>query len=217
MFSRGKDESLGSLPIAVRQQLQWFVGTLQSHIVNAVVQPLTNELHHQMSAAEDLDSMSEVHERFVNSLQAQCLLSKNLLPIHQSILAVLETVVKFCEVRDKQIGLRTKQNSKENLTIRSKSWRKTGVKARRKAKRVDDFSSSEDDFDESKADDEYDADTEPLVRSPESFHEQMLKMKEELDRLCSFIVTDLRGIGRAGGEASWDMLADQLDWKRKGF
>ncbi|KAF2663938.1 hypothetical protein BT63DRAFT_430185 [Microthyrium microscopicum] len=96
VFQRGKE-----LPIvvAINHQLKWLVDVLQAHIIFSVIQPLVERLGQQISEANDLDAMSEAHDRFVSSLQAQCLLSKNLNPIHQGIMSILELVVQLCNIQ----------------------------------------------------------------------------------------------------------------------
>lgn len=211
IFFRERDTG-NSLASALRQQLQWFVDTVLSHFLYAVIQPLSEQMQREMPLARDMDEMTEVHERFINSVQTQCLLSKNLAPIAQALVSILEMAVQFSDCRRQQIGLRPRHgHNGVGTTVR----RKSTVRHRRKSMMVAESASSEEEStNESNVEDDYDADTETLTSAIGTHNQQMTRMKEELDKLCSFIVTGLRGIGRAGGEGSWEMLADRLDWKR---
>jgi gamma-tubulin complex component 5 len=74
-----------------------------------------------------------------------------------------------------------------------------------------DFLSS-DESSEHDEDPDYDADTEKLSGNEGSYAERLQKIKAEVTRLRTFVVTGLRGISRAGGEPTWEILAEQLDW-----
>jgi gamma-tubulin complex component 5 len=215
IFFREKDTPNG-LATFLKQQLQWLVDTFSSHFLYAVIQPLSAQMRHAMPLARDLDEMIGLHDKFISSLQTQCLLSKNLAPIFQAMQSILELAVQFCDCRRQQIGLRPRHGQSSNGTVSNKSRRKSAVRHKQRSRVVDDTASSDESSVESNTEDAYEADTETLTtpQGSGSHIQQMVRMKEELDKTCSFMLAGLRGIGRAGGEGTWEMFADRLDWKR---
>jgi gamma-tubulin complex component 5 len=202
-------ERFSHLEISIRHDLQCLVDTLFSHIVNTILKPASERMAQKMSAAEDIDQMTEVHESFIYTIQTQCLLTKNLTPIYHAIISLLEHGVRFADLRRQHIsksGLTTNNGKK----TRNKTRRRSAVRHGRQLET--DNSLSSDESDENDKDPDYDADTEKLSGNEGSYAERLQKMKEEVVRLRTFVVTGLRGISRAGGEPTWEMLAEQLDW-----
>jgi len=212
IFFRERD-TRNTLATALRQQLQWLVDTLLSHFLYSVIQPLSEQMRHAMPLARDLDEMIEVHDRFITSVQIQCLLSKNLAPIYQALVSILELAVQFSDCRRQQIGLRSRhiRHGAGPATVQFR--RRSTARQRRRSGIVENSESSDESQIDNNTEDAYEADTETLTTTHGSHNEQMARIKDELDKLCSFIVTGLRGIGRAGGEDTWEMLADRLDWR----
>jgi gamma-tubulin complex component 5 len=214
-----KDPSNGMdhLATSLRHRLQWFVDTLKSHLVHSVLLPSSARLREQLVAAEDVDEMADVHQAFIESIQARCLITKNLAPIHNVIIAILDLAVQFTDARRQQAGLRVRGDKPTRAAHSMATNRKPKISHRYSGKGDHTTSSSEDNdavgYDDDD-DDDYDADTEVVSGREGSLVERMEKMRDEFGRLCSFVVTGLRGISRAGGEGSWEMLADRLDWTR---
>ena len=168
-----------------------------------------------MAAAEDVDEMAQVHLTYIASVQSRCLLTKNLIPIYNYIISILEMAVQFTDCRRQQAGLRIREEDQSLQKLRTtpstRRTRRSGVR-RRYSGKPDIAASSSEDSDGDDDDGEYDADTEVLSGKEGTYAERMEKMRDEFGRLCGFVVTGLRGVSRAGGESSWEMLADRLDW-----
>jgi gamma-tubulin complex component 5 len=197
------------IEISIRQDLQCFVDTLLSHICNTILQPASQRMSHNMSKAEDIDEMAHVHEAFITSIQTQCLLTKNLNPIYHSILSLLEVGVRFTDLRRQALG-RTNSTTDAGKLQKRKARRRSSLRPSR-ALEVDTSESSDGGF-ESNKDQDYDADSEKLSGNEGSYSERLKKLKDEVLRLRNFVVTGLKGISRTGGEPTWEMLAEQLDW-----
>jgi gamma-tubulin complex component 5 len=203
------------LAASLLHRLQWFVDTLKSHLVHSVLLPSSVTLREQLAAAEDVDQMARVHQAFIASIQARCLITKSLTPIHNVIIAILDLAVQFTDARRQQAGLRV-QGGKPTRAAHNMATSRKPKTSRRYSGKGDSTASSSDenDADDDGDDNDYDADTEVVSGRESSHAERMEKMRDEFGRLCSFVITGLRGISRAGGEASWEMLADRLDWTR---
>lgn len=197
--------------ISVRQDLQCFVDTLYSHVVNTILKPASEKMHGNMSKAEDINEMTDVHDAFIQSIQTQCLFLKNLNPIYHAMISILELGVRFTDLR-RQMLSRISSGAEISKDQKSKKKHRRRSSVHPNQVRRPNYSHSSDESSENEGDPDYDADTEKLSGKEGSYDERMGKIKEELTRLRSFVVTGLRGISRTGGEVSWEMLADQLDW-----
>jgi gamma-tubulin complex component 5 len=195
------------LSVSLRQETNWFIDTLQSYIINIVLTPCSEKLLENIQIAEDVDEMTEVHDEFISKIQVHCLLSKNLGPIQNAILSVLEIAVQFADYQFHQSGKRGR--GQPNSKSRRKQPLRT-MTARRNPK-LENIYVADESTDESDTDGDYDADTENLSGSVGSYTEKLKTMREELTRLRIFIVKGLRGISRSGGEFVWEILADHLD------
>jgi gamma-tubulin complex component 5 len=202
-------EHFNHVEISIRHDLQCFVDTLFAHTLNTILKPACQHMGLKMSFAEDIDQMTEVHEFFIQTIQTQCLLTKNLTPIYHAIICVLELGVRFADLR-RQLVSKSGSTVDNGKKKRSKARRRSTMRQGRQLE-TDNSLSSGDSSDNDK-DPDYDADTEKLSGNEGSYAERLQKMKEEMARLRSFVVTGLRGISRAGGEPTWEMLAEQLDW-----
>jgi len=201
------------MEIAIRQDLQCFVDTLFSHLVNTILKPASSKMKSKMTIAEDIDQLTDIHDSFILTIQTQCLLTKNLKPIHQTILALLEQGIRFADLRRQHLGRVHAPSPSRKPHIH----RRTSLRPNRhlisKSSSDSDSEGSDDDKDPDVDEDpDYDADTEKLSGNEGSYAQRLRKMKDEVSRLRTFIVTGLRGIARAGGEPTWEMLADRLDW-----
>jgi gamma-tubulin complex component 5 len=155
--------------------------------------------------------MTEVHDEFVSNTHARCLLSKNLGPIQNAILSILEMAVQFADHQLHQAGKggrgRANHQSRKKAPSRAVTARRSP-----KAESVYVAGESSDEGGNHTDDGDYDADTENLSGSVGSHAEKLKAMREELSRLRIFAVKGLRGISRSGGEFAWEILADHLDF-----
>jgi gamma-tubulin complex component 5 len=185
----------------VRQRLSWFVDIILFYVTSTVIETASLEMHKSMADAEDIDAMAAVHQKFVTSLQLRCLLAKNLAPIHDSIISILDLVVTYADNQARQFREKVQKSRSSNP-------------GRRRCRHDKDRSTLYDNAssDEEDDEDDYDADSETSSTKDESYDECLQKIQDQFGQLLNFTVAGLRGVGRAGGESSWEMLAERLDW-----
>jgi gamma-tubulin complex component 5 len=215
IFLRSKpNQRPDPLSVGLRQELQFFVDVLHTHLINSVLETSYESMVKRMHRATDLDEMTRVHDGYVSSLLAQYLLTKNLAPILNAVTSVFELVVQFAEMWRRQTGVDTEKKvrkSRRKSRRRALSTRQVSqIKQRILQDQEEESSSDEDENAGEGINDSYDADTEALGEP--QVDEILGKMHKDFEHLHRFIVTGLRGIARSGGEATWEMLADQLDW-----
>jgi gamma-tubulin complex component 5 len=165
----------------------------------------------RLGNAEDIDAMAEIHAKYISRLQAQCLLSKNLSPINQAIISLLDLGVLFTDVLLQNCRKNTDSFTAQPQPNLSRDKRKTRRKpAQNRRRSVMPAPESSSDGDE---EDDYDADAESTTSHEATFAESLAKIQEQFDRLVPFITAGLRSVSRAGGEVCWEMLAEKLDWQ----
>lgn len=214
LFLRGR-ATVNKLITGLKQRFQWLVDTLLSHFLYAVIKPLGQQLRRDMPVVEDLDTMIKVHDDYISALQAQCLLTTNLVPIHQAVLSILELVIQFSECTNQQIIVRVTSSRRMKNSSVDKSMRSSALQRGSQMIVTPIGTSSGESSDDSNMEAAYEADTETLNPPTSSRSEQLVIMQDELDRVHSFLVAGLQGIGRAGSETSWEMLAAKLDCATK--
>jgi gamma-tubulin complex component 5 len=182
-----------------------------AYVVDIVLIPCSQRLFERIQNSEDVDEMTEIHDEFVSNTHARCLLSKNLGPIQNAILSVLEIAVQFADHQLHQAGKggrgRANHKSRKKTPLRAMAARRSP-----KAESIYVADESTDEGGDQSDDGDYDADTENLSGSAGSHADKLKAMREELTRLRVFIVKGLRGISRSGGEFAWEILADHLDF-----
>jgi len=185
----------------MRQRLGWFVDIMLSYVTSTVIETATVEMHKSMANAEDIDAMAAVHQKFTTRLQLCGLLAKNLAPIHDSIISILDLVVTYTDNQARQFG---EPSSKPQATSHG----------RRRGRHDKDRSTlyNNDTSEEEEDGDDYDADSETSSTKDESYDECRQKIQDQFGQLLNFTVAGLRGVGRAGGESSWEILAERLEW-----
>lgn len=185
----------------VRQQLGWFIDIMLSYITSTVIETSTFQMRKSMADAEDIDAMAAVHQTFINRLQLGGLLAKNLAPIHDSIISILDLVVLYADNQARPCG---------NPVPKARATSHRGHRSRHVKDRstlyADETSDEEDD------EDEYDADSEDSSTKEESYEKCLQNIHDQFGQLLNFTMAGLRGVGRAGGESSWEMLAERLEW-----
>ncbi|KAI9783400.1 MAG: hypothetical protein M1839_003935 [Geoglossum umbratile] len=186
----------------LRHRLLWFSNTIYTYLTALVLQPHTAKMRQQLSEAEDMDAMIEVHENYVARLEDQCLLSPKLAPIYQAIVSLLDLTILLSDAHTIYAGERLFDAT--NLSITNHMTHR-----RRKPKRNNDHADSSSSSDEFSAEE---ADTSYISFQDTGYGERLLKMREQFERLCGFASAGLRGVARAGGEPCWEMLAEKLEW-----
>lgn len=199
---------MSRLVIYLRHRLMWFADSIRSYLAMSVLPGHSRSLRERLTAAIDVDAMSEVCTDCSNKLQEQCLLSKNLAPINQAIISILDLAVVVYETLT--------QNRQESGTVhfnRSRTNRKRYLPDHEGYH----SSSSSDEaeaFDDG-SDDGYSGDDEepPVIQDVLG---NLERAKEQFDRLCPFVASGLKSIARSRGEKQWQILAERLDWERAG-
>lgn len=209
--------STSPLFFALRARLLWFSTTLYSHLTEIVLATSTREMNRKLAKAVDVDEMISVHERYVEKIRNECLLSSRLEPIRKAVLGVLDLAVRLGDLRNvdertqedfrRSIGVgssRFGMSGRGNLDFRSSRFSQSGRAA------VVDESESESDGD-GRDDVEFSmmSVTEAEAEVPYEVH--LRRMRGEFDRGVRFVANGLRGVARVQGEASWDVLAEKLE------
>ncbi|KAJ9640045.1 phosphoribosylformylglycinamidine synthase [Coniosporium tulheliwenetii] len=196
---------------SLRYHMLWFTDILHAYLTSTVIDASTTTMRKRMAEAEDIDAMATVHEDYINRLRSQCLLSKNLAPIHQAIISLLDLCVLFTDA--------VAQPSARHAPAEAPTKRPTIGTNRRTSKRQateppDDESFSEDED----SDDGYEAEAEKGASVAEGpVGERLGKLREQFEKLCTFVAVGLRGVGRVGAEPAWEMLAERLEWGEGGM
>lgn len=183
-----------TLTYSLRYRLLFITNTLLTYLTEIVLSVSTAEMRAHMVRAEDVDAMIAVHESYIERLEEQCLISKRLAPIHQAIISLLDLAVLFSDTH----AAYTNPNHKPpQLTTRRKN-------------RHQDAS----DEDSSSSSSRSDTDNEPATSVPSfastPYEDQLRQMHDTFSKLHAFVTAGLRGVGRAGGEACWEVLGEML-------
>ncbi|KAI9041780.1 putative gamma-tubulin complex component GCP5 [Aspergillus affinis] len=195
-YSSGPDKISGSstnpVDYVLRHNMLWFLNTLYGHMTGFVVSTAVASLRKALDKATDVDAMIAAHRAHMVSLEDQCLLSKNLHALHQAILTLLDLCVSFADLQA------TKQGASQATS--QAEWTKP--------------SRHDDDDDEDS--DASDADEDAMATSfhEQHYNERLHDIKNQFDRLVSFMTAGLKGVGRVDGQLSWEILAEKLEWRK---
>lgn len=165
----------------------WFIDIVRSYLLETAVSSTSRQMKGRMRAAKDIDEMARVHEEYTAILQTQTLLTRNVQPIYEAIIELLDLGVVFAE----RFALGGEQ-----------------VKVRTKVRRGGDVSEDEE---QSRTVD----DSREAIEQSGTKEESMRFIDEEFDRLVPFVVAGLKSIGRAGAEPLYEQLAERLQWEGK--
>jgi gamma-tubulin complex component 5 len=194
----GKDNKLVH---ALHHNLLWFLDSLYSHLTYFVIATSNQYFHLALSNAEDVDAMIAVHQSYTASLEEQCLLSKNLSPIHEAIINLLDLSINFADLQT--VHAAEEGPADPDNTINLDALRPSRV--------AEDDSDS--DWDEDK--NEFDHEQTLTISFRDSpYDQQMRNVKLQFDHLASFVADGLKGVARADGMPSWNILADRLEWQK---
>jgi gamma-tubulin complex component 5 len=190
----------------IRQRLVWFVDIMLSYVIETVIQPSTADMRSKMAEAVDIDTMVKVHGEFITKLQTRCLLAKNLAPIHDSLLSMLDLAVVYSDNQARRLG---RQTARSRFESADRIILKPRPSALRKNKEDSDEDSSSE---EEEGEDDYDADNETTTSRNESHDERLRKIQDQFGQVLNFTIAGLKGVSRVGGETAWEMLAERLEW-----
>ncbi|KAI9727220.1 MAG: hypothetical protein M1834_008480 [Cirrosporium novae-zelandiae] len=190
------------LTYSLRHNLIWFCNALQTYITELVLPITSASIRRDAAAAEDVDAMIGAFRAYGRRLEDQCMLSDRLEPIRQAIIAILDLCVLFSDlVTSDSIS----QNGEAVPSVQNK------VKSTSRINTYEESDSEAEDV--SSSGEEMEGDVTVMTNSDPDFVSSLQNMKKQSEQLYGFVKEGLRGVSRAGGEASWDMLADMLEWK----
>jgi gamma-tubulin complex component 5 len=215
-----EDTSSNALSYSLRHHMLWFLNTLYSHITDFVISAATESLRKSLSSAKDVDDMIATHRAYMSSLEDQCLLSSNLLPLHQATINLLDLCVYFADIQATRYG--DKLFDQRTPTKYAKISQSRNRLSRRKHRDafLDDPVHSDDDDDDDDDDTQDESDEDIGNTTGISFHEapyahRLRDIKGHFDQLIAFLTAGLKGVGRVDGQISWEILAEKLEWRKR--
>ncbi|KAJ5688872.1 hypothetical protein N7462_003264 [Penicillium macrosclerotiorum] len=194
------DDRLDTLVYALHHHLLWFLDIIYAHLTHLVISTANQSLISALSSAPDVDAMIAAHRCYMSSLEDQCLLSDNLSPIREAIINLLDLCIHFADLQA--------VHAAENDLVKQGDVGELDVFRRRNNEDSDYDSDEEDDFEHEH--------TLTVSFRESSYEYQMRDLKRRFDHLITFVADGLKGVARADGLPSWNILAEKLDW-RKGW
>lgn len=191
--------------VSLKQCLTWFVDNLQTYVLEIVLLPAVHQLRKHIIQAEDVDALLEAHESFIDKIQTQCLLTKKLKPIHDSLVSLLDLAAKYSNARTTHLRSLNMASILKERTKHRKNPRHTPKRQQRYGNDSNESSQGPDTTD----DEEENGNSE---RVSVSYDDQLAMMSISFTDLCNFTVAGLRSISRTTGETCWEMLAERLEW-----
>jgi gamma-tubulin complex component 5 len=186
---------------ALHHNMLWFIDFIYGHLTYLVISTATQSLHSALVETKDVDSMIAAHKSYMSSLEAQCLLSENLSPIHEAIISLLDLCVHFADLQTAHLsGASNNKEDGDDFSMEAAEIRPT----------------TEDEFDSDDDDDDMGHEHTLTISFHDStYHQQLRKVKVQFDHLATSVADGLKGIARADGLPSWDILAERLEWCRR--
>jgi gamma-tubulin complex component 5 len=221
-----------SLNLTLHRNLLLFTNTLYSHLTTLVIEASTSTLHQSLTNAPHIDAMISAHNKYCQTLEAGCLTSKKLKPIHDTIIEILDLCIRFSDLNNPTPSTTTTTRNRSRASSDANSYiSATSHQHHRRRRRHNQEEppspSSEEDEDEDASPPSTDEQEEgegegystftlSLSPSEASTLHHLLQITVAFERNISFLVAGLRGIAgvSVGGEAGavyWDVLAARLD------
>ncbi|XHF99331.1 hypothetical protein AWENTII_002837 [Aspergillus wentii] len=209
-----RDGNHDTLGYVIQHTMLWFVDVIYGHMTELVISTTTESMRKAISSSHDVDAMIADHYAHMTSLENQCLLSNQFLPLHNAIINLLDLCVHFADIQATHHG----QDHFDHITRTPNKHRTPSRTPRKKYAHVsDDEDQTDEDEDEDM--DEEDAASDPGNTTGISFYEapyahRLRNVKNEFDQLVSALAAGLKRVGRVDGKLSWEILADKLEWRR---
>ncbi|CAG8658804.1 6071_t:CDS:2, partial [Dentiscutata heterogama] len=183
----------------VRIKLIWFLNTIWDYAMRNILLSETENFYKKLEKVFDIDEMVSLHDHYIHAVYNRCLLSDKTIPIHKSILDVLDLTIQFSILYTRYQG--------ENISFYDHS--RDG-----KSKKYEDTSDSDSDtFLTDDDDDEWNGQNtngEPIIPVQvdyEVFLEGLSRIDKEFNRNKEFISNSVQTIARVGGFWWFDALA----------
>jgi gamma-tubulin complex component 5 len=194
------DDRDGAPVHSLHHNLLWFLDTLYAHLTYLVISNANQSLHQGLSNAEDVDAMVTAHDTYISSLEDQCLLSNNLAPIHEAIINILDLSIHFAD-------LQTVHAAEEGMFDQGDASMLNTLRRTRSGEGDSDSDSDEDDGFEHEQ-------TLTISFRDSPYGLQMRNVKRQSDHWMNFVADGLKGVARADGLPSWNILAERLEWRK---
>jgi len=191
--------------VRLKQRLTWFVDNLQTYVLEVVLLPAASQLRKHIVQAEDIDALLQAHESFTDKIQTQCLLTKNVKPIYDSLVSLLDLAVRYSNARTSHLRSLDMTSILKERTKHGKNPRHTPKRRQRHDNDSNESSEGPDTTD----DEEENGNSETGTAS---YDEQLAAMSRSFTDLCNFTIAGLHAISRTTGETCWEMLAERLEW-----
>jgi gamma-tubulin complex component 5 len=199
-----------SLNQLLHHNLLLFTNILYNHLTSLVIEEAGSRLRQNLSDAADIDAMVAAHTKYCKHLEDACLTSKNLKPIRDAIISVLDLCIRFSDLNTPQ----TQTKSRRSSDTAARSFASATSHQRRRRRRNEEVDSASDDGEVESEDGE--GYSTFIVPEESSLVDQLRKVRTGFEKHRSFVVAGLNSIGRVGGEQGryWEILGSRLDWKR---
>ncbi|KAJ5319007.1 uncharacterized protein N7506_011711 [Penicillium brevicompactum] len=197
--ARNKPHDTGTSASVLHHNMLWFLDFIYGHFTYFVISSATESLLKWMTSARDVDAMISTHREFISSVEVQCLLSADLSPIHEAIISILDLCIHFADMQTAHSLAGGDQVPQAKYT-------------EKRTKNTDGDSDSDDDYENDEPIHEHTI-TTPFTDS--SYAQQMSMVKHNFEHLTTFVTDSLKGLARADGPVSWDILAERLEWRQK--
>ena len=187
---------------SLRHRLLWLANVLLTYLTDVVLSKFTSKMRLDLAEAEDIDKMSAVHEAYIVRLEAQCLLSKQLAPIHQAIIALMDLAISFIDshavwidqILEDRNGHIVGESRPTSPDCHTNQTHLVFSEHRKEPLSV------------------YQHSVEPIYGSHATHMAQLKTMHKTYARLHDFVRAGLRSMHRVGNESCWETLADLLSY-----
>jgi gamma-tubulin complex component 5 len=178
----------------LHHQLLWFTSTIQSYTTDVVLSATNADMLVRMRSAEDVDSMIEVHDKYISQLQDRCFLTKQHSPIRQATVSLLDLTVLFSDV---QASYSRQPSLERHETLEAYSQHRKGAP---------EASQDDDDSDDNAGK----AEVCPISNTDLPDVDKLRSMCDTFGKLHGFVTAAVQGVSKANDAACWEILANNL-------
>lgn len=179
--------------------LLWFTNTMLTHTTGMIICVNTTRMREDISRAGDIDGMISVHEKYVDQLEDQFLLSKHHSSLRQAVTSILDLSIVYAQVLDEVVGTASRLEGK--------------IKGRQSRQSISSESSDEDERRINHRDGSSAASDvrggQPRDGSVALFG-KLVSAQKTYAQLLGFIIASVRSVSKAKGETYWEILAQSL-------
>lgn len=177
----------------IRHDLLWFITTLENYLFYSALAPCSLELRTSLLAAPNMDSLIFAHARFISLLENRCFLGPATANIHGAVVSLLELVVVFTGVVERQTA--------KASAPRTNTWQdKSQIALETNNSNVS----------------EHDTESKPAIAAVENgttIAARLFQMQMQYSTLLGFAISGLRtALRTTGADTAWETLVSLLDW-----